>query len=192
MICLCGQSNTSVWYQTTFRRYFEFSVPQIEYPLEGSSKKGSHVYFLLIVAMVLQLWCQIVTSGHHSNIRTTFTSNNSTIWQNNSITQKTCNRKYTWLHILLPLVVFYLKYWELQCNFMFSKYANGRESVTRSIRSLLACAFSHTYHGYIHWYWHNVDDITAMEAVSHSFQMQLLCNGYINKIFSNLTTTFHN
>ncbi len=33
----------------------QFSVPQIEYPLGGSSKKGSHVYFLLIVAMVLLL-----------------------------------------------------------------------------------------------------------------------------------------
>ncbi len=33
----------------------EFSVPQIEYPLGGSTKKGSHVYFLLIVAMVLLL-----------------------------------------------------------------------------------------------------------------------------------------
>ncbi len=29
----------------------QFSVPQIEYPLGGSSKKGSHVYFRLIVAM---------------------------------------------------------------------------------------------------------------------------------------------
>ncbi len=27
----------------------QFSVPQIEYPLGGSSKKGSHVYFLLQV-----------------------------------------------------------------------------------------------------------------------------------------------
>ncbi len=60
----------------------QFSVPQIEYPLGGSSKKGSDVYFMLIVA--------IVTSGHHGSIRTTFISNNS-------ITQKTCNRKYTWL-----------------------------------------------------------------------------------------------
>ncbi len=33
----------------------EFSVPQMEYPLGGSSKKGSHAYFLLIVAMVLLL-----------------------------------------------------------------------------------------------------------------------------------------
>ncbi len=27
----------------------QFSVPQIEYPLGGSSKKGGHVYFLLQV-----------------------------------------------------------------------------------------------------------------------------------------------
>ncbi len=43
--------------------------------------------------MVLLLW--------HGSIWKTFISNNSTIWQNNSITQKTCNRKYTWLHVLL-------------------------------------------------------------------------------------------
>ncbi len=33
----------------------QFSVPQIEYPLGGISKTGSHVYFLLIVAMILLL-----------------------------------------------------------------------------------------------------------------------------------------
>ncbi len=38
----------------------QFSVPQIEYPLGGSNKKRSHVYFLFIVAIVLLLWCQIV------------------------------------------------------------------------------------------------------------------------------------
>ncbi len=43
---------------------FRFSVPQIEYPLGGSSKRGSHVYFLLIVSMVLLLWCQIVLLWH--------------------------------------------------------------------------------------------------------------------------------
>ncbi len=52
--------------------------------------------------------CTIVTSGHHGSIRTIFISNNSIIWQNNSITQKTCDRKYTWLPCLLlyyyPLV----------------------------------------------------------------------------------------
>ncbi len=31
----------------------QFSVPQIEYPLGGSSKKGSHVYFLLQVFWIL-------------------------------------------------------------------------------------------------------------------------------------------
>ncbi len=44
---------------------FEFSLSQIEYPLGGSSQKCSHVYFLLIVAMVLLLWCQIVLLWHH-------------------------------------------------------------------------------------------------------------------------------
>ncbi len=45
--------------------------------------------------------CTIVTSGHHGSIRTTFVSKNNTIWQNNSITQKICNMKYTWLQVLL-------------------------------------------------------------------------------------------
>ncbi len=34
----------------------QFSVPQIEYPLGGSSKKGSHVYFLLQVFWVILLF----------------------------------------------------------------------------------------------------------------------------------------
>ncbi len=42
---------------------YQFSVPQIEYPLGGSSKKGSHVYFLLIVFMVSD--CTIVTLAQH-------------------------------------------------------------------------------------------------------------------------------
>ncbi len=59
--------------------WIQFSVPQIEYPLGGSSKKGSNVYFLLIDAMVLQCTiltsdCTIMTSGHHGSIRTTFIS----------------------------------------------------------------------------------------------------------------------
>ncbi len=40
--------------------HLQFSVPQIEYPLGGSSKTGSHVYFLLIVAMVLLFYRHIV------------------------------------------------------------------------------------------------------------------------------------
>ncbi len=38
-------------------RQEEFSVPRIEYPLEGSSKIGSHVYFLLQVFWVILLFC---------------------------------------------------------------------------------------------------------------------------------------
>ncbi len=39
---------------------WQFSVPQIEYPLGGSCKKGSHVYFLLQVFWVILLFCQVV------------------------------------------------------------------------------------------------------------------------------------
>ncbi len=34
----------------------QFSVPQIEYPLVGSSENGSHVYFLLEVFWVILLF----------------------------------------------------------------------------------------------------------------------------------------
>ncbi len=51
------------WRKKMYKRYLDFitekeqfSVLQIEYPQGGGSKKGSHVYFLLIVAMVLLLW----------------------------------------------------------------------------------------------------------------------------------------
>ncbi len=37
-------------------RYPEFSVPQIKYPLGGSSKTGMHVYFLLQVFWVILLF----------------------------------------------------------------------------------------------------------------------------------------
>ncbi len=48
------------YHQHSIRMSAQFSVPQIEYPLGSNSKMGSHVYFLLIVAMVLLLWHQIV------------------------------------------------------------------------------------------------------------------------------------
>ncbi len=48
---------------------WQFSVLRIEYPLRDSSKKGSHVYFLLIVAIVLLLW-QIVLLWHQVTIVT--------------------------------------------------------------------------------------------------------------------------
>ncbi len=63
----------------------KFSVPQIEYSLGGSSKKGSHVYFPLQVFWVILLfdiyatmvtWCR-----------------NSIIWRHNSSTMTTINRK---------------------------------------------------------------------------------------------------
>ncbi len=46
----------------------EFSIPQIEYTLGGTSKMGSHVYFLLIVAMVLLLRRHIVLLCHQDKI----------------------------------------------------------------------------------------------------------------------------
>ncbi len=47
---------------------WQFSVPQIEYTLGGTSKMGSHIYFLLIVAMVLLLLRHIVLLWRQDNI----------------------------------------------------------------------------------------------------------------------------
>ncbi len=71
--------------------YSEFSVSRIEYPLGGSSKKGKSCFLLVDIChgtTIVISDCTIMTSDHHGSIRTTFISNNS-------ITQKTCNRKYT-------------------------------------------------------------------------------------------------
>ncbi len=91
-------SLTFLWHLHTFKlSQDQFSVPQIEYLLGGSSKKGSHVYFLLILAMVLLLWRQFVLLWH----QVTMVPPQTTFISNYSITQKTCNRKYTWLPFLL-------------------------------------------------------------------------------------------
>ncbi len=49
------------WQPYSDSRVEQFSVPRIECP-KGSSKKGSHVYFLLWVFWVILLFCQIVLS----------------------------------------------------------------------------------------------------------------------------------
>ncbi len=90
-------SQLAIYYMLTCTTRTSGTMLQIEYLLGGSSKNGSHVYFLLIVAMVILLWSQIVLLWHQVimvGIRTTFISHNS-------ITQKTCNRKYTWLPFLI-------------------------------------------------------------------------------------------
>ncbi len=75
-------SNWSATVKNKNSFWSEFSVPQIEYPLEGSCKKCSPVYILLIDSCysttIVTSDCTIVTSGHHGSIRT-FISNNSTI-----------------------------------------------------------------------------------------------------------------
>ncbi len=51
-----------IWYKCSTGLTCQAAIVtfQIDYPLGGSSKKGSHVYFLLIVAMVLLLRHNIV------------------------------------------------------------------------------------------------------------------------------------
>ncbi len=56
-----GQRNTTVMgdvvsFGEVCRDFGQFSVPQIESPLAGISKKGSHVYFLLQVFWVILLF----------------------------------------------------------------------------------------------------------------------------------------
>ncbi len=74
-----------------------FSVPQIEYPLGGGSKKGSHVYFLLIVTMVLLLWCLIGSI-------ITFISYNITIWKNNAPRKYAAGSIHDYLFCYCPIV----------------------------------------------------------------------------------------
>ncbi len=61
-------SLSNMWHICHHSKFFfsfcQFSVPQIEFPPGGCSKKGSHAYFLLIVAMILLLWHQIVLLWH--------------------------------------------------------------------------------------------------------------------------------
>ncbi len=63
IIQICGYQWHS-YFSITF--YFLITIPSTSNRIttSGSSKKGSHVYFLLIVAMVLVLWCQIVLLWH--------------------------------------------------------------------------------------------------------------------------------
>ncbi len=69
-----------------FDELLEFSVFWIEYPLGGSSKKGSHVYFLVQVFWVILLFCEIVQMliWCHNNI----------IWHHNSSTIATIIRNF--------------------------------------------------------------------------------------------------
>ncbi len=83
--------------QVFYYSVYEFSVPQIEYPLGGSSKKGSHVYFLLHVFWVILLFCQKCCSDATMVIW----CHNSTIWCHYSSTMSTITRKYTWLPFVL-------------------------------------------------------------------------------------------
>ncbi len=86
-------------------KVLQFSVPHIEWvPTRGQYLKRESSCLLSVDSChgttIVTSDYTIVTSGYHDNIRT-FISNNSTIWQNNSITQKTCNTKYTSLPFLL-------------------------------------------------------------------------------------------
>ncbi len=76
----------------------------LEYPLGGSSKKGSHVYFLLITAMVIPLWHPNVLLWHQVTMIASEQHLYQTIVQFDKtivLPRKTCNRKYTWLPFLL-------------------------------------------------------------------------------------------
>ncbi len=56
-----------------------FSVSPIEYPLGGNIIKGSHVYFLLIVAVVLLLWHQVTMVASEQHVFQTIVQFDKTI-----------------------------------------------------------------------------------------------------------------
>ncbi len=60
----------SVAYAAAVGPLQKFSVPQIEYPLVGSSKKGSHVYFLLQVFWVILLFDINIVLMLHGDLMT--------------------------------------------------------------------------------------------------------------------------
>ncbi len=80
----------------------QFSVPQIEHPLGSSNKKGSHVYVLLIVAIVLLLWHQIVLFCH----QITMVASEQHLYQTIVLPRKlaTGSIQYWLPFLLLPLV----------------------------------------------------------------------------------------
>ncbi len=82
----------------------QFSVPQLEYPLGWSWKKGSHVYILLQVFWVI--WLILLFDINVVLMPSMLTwCHNSTIWRHNSSTMATINRKYTRLpYCYCPLV----------------------------------------------------------------------------------------
>ncbi len=88
--------------QTIFEMHrCKSSVPQIEYPLESSSKKGSHVYFLLIVAMVLLFWHQIVLLWH----QVTMVASEQHLYQTIVLPRKLTTRSiHDYLFCYCPLV----------------------------------------------------------------------------------------
>ncbi len=48
-------------YVITWKQWVDLILSTLNrIPTRGQSQKGSHVYFLLIVAMVLPLWCQVI------------------------------------------------------------------------------------------------------------------------------------
>ncbi len=120
---------------------WEFSVLQIEYPLGSSSKKGSHVYFLLIVAMVLLLWRHIVLLWH----QVTMVASEPHFWQNNNITQKTCNRKYIhdYLFCYCPLVAILFEVLRITITDLSLTYLSGFQwhVIMKCITGDVACLF---------------------------------------------------
>ncbi len=109
----------------------QFSVPQIEYPLGGSSNKGSHVYFLLP-----NLLCNIIilsnctTVGYKCSDPTMVTwCHNSTIWRHNSSAMATINRKASCSRKCFSQ----RRFWQV-----LDKYETWSRSVTYVVRVFLS------------------------------------------------------
>ncbi len=87
-----------------YLRYWEFSVPQIEYPL-GAVANNVVMACCNCNTIVLSDYA-IVWYKCYSDATMVTRCHNSTIWQHNSSTMATINRTYTWLpFLLLPHLV---------------------------------------------------------------------------------------
>ncbi len=85
-------------------------------PTKGAvAKKSSHVYFLLIVAMVLLLWCQIVLLWHQA---TMVAAEQHTYLRIVLPKKLATGSMHNYLFCYCPQWVFYLRYWELDISYI--------------------------------------------------------------------------
>ncbi len=114
VFCFVDKIHKSYWYLSI--NFYQFSLPQIVCSLGGSSKIGSHVYFLLIVAMVLLLWHQIVLLWH----QITLVASEQHVYQTIVLPRKLANKTQSNLKEYRPWWGFYSRYCELPTTMLLA------------------------------------------------------------------------